>query len=104
MIHQRIETAAIALKGKVQSGLGRLTDDPKLRLEGTLTEAKGKALDAYGQVINGLGDLVDKAPEQYQARARQGLDVVRRKPLLTTGVIAGLALLLGGLVGRRLSR
>ena len=100
MTDQRIEGAATELEGKVQSGLGRLTGDSKLQLEGKFNEVKGQALDAYGRVIDGLDGLVEKAPVQYQDKARQGLDFARRKPLLTTGIVAGLAVLLSG-IGRR---
>jgi uncharacterized protein YjbJ (UPF0337 family) len=101
MTDQRIEGAADTATGKVQSGLGRMTGDSKLQLDGRLNEVKGKARDAYGRVIDGLDGLVDKAPTQYQDKARQGLDFARRKPLLTTGIVAGLAVLLGGLGRRR---
>jgi len=100
MTDQRIDGAATELEGKAQSGLGRLTGDSKLQLDGKINEVKGKALDAYGRVIDGLDGLVEKAPAQYHESARKGLDFARRKPLLTTGIIAGLAILLGG-VGRR---
>ncbi|MDI1326661.1 MAG: CsbD family protein [Brevundimonas sp.] len=100
MTDQRIDGAATELEGKAQSALGRLTGDSKLQLDGKLNEVKGKALDAYGRVIDGLDGLVEKAPVQYQDKARQGLDFARRKPLLTTGIVAGLAILLGG-IGRR---
>lgn len=101
MTDQRIEGAAIELEGKARNGLGRLTGDAKLQVEGKLNEAKGQALNAYGRVIDGLDDLVEKAPAQYQGKARQGLDFARRKPLLTTGIVAGLAVLLTGLGRRR---
>lgn len=101
MTDQRIEGAATELEGKARNGLGRLTGDSKLQLDGKLNEVKGKALDAYGRVIDGLDGLVEKAPTQYQDRARQGLDFARRKPLLTTGIVAGLAVLLSGLGRRR---
>lgn len=100
MTDQRIDGAATELEGKAQSGLGRLTGDSKLQLDGKINEVKGKALDAYGRVIDGLDGLVEKAPVQYQDKARQGLDFARRKPLVTTGIVAGLAILLGG-IGRR---
>ena len=101
MTDQRIEGAATQAEGQVQNGLGRLTGDSKMQFDGRLKEVKGKALDAYGRVIDGLDGLVEKAPAQYQGRARQGLDFARRKPLLTTGIVAGLAVLLGGLGRRR---
>jgi uncharacterized protein YjbJ (UPF0337 family) len=101
MTDQRIDGAATELEGQVQNGLGRLTGDAKLQLDGRLNEVKGRALDAYGRVIDGLDGLVEKAPVQYQDKARQGLDFARRKPLLTTGIVAGLAVLLSGLGRRR---
>ena len=100
MTDQRIEGAADTLTGEAQSGLGRMTGDSKLQFEGRFNEYKGKARDAYGRVIDGLDGLVEKAPAQYHESARKGLDFARRKPLLTTGIVAGLAILLGG-VGRR---
>ena len=101
MSEQRIEGAATGVNGKTQSGLGRLTGDAKLQLDGRLNEVKGKALDAYGRVIDGLDGLVEKAPADLREPARTGLDFARRKPLLTTGIVAGLALLLSGLGRRR---
>ena len=101
MTDQRIEGLATEIEGKAQSGFGRLTGDAKLQFDGKFNEVKGKALDAYGRVIDGLDGLVEKAPAQYQDRARQGLDFARRKPLLTTGIVAGALLVLGSLGGRR---
>jgi uncharacterized protein YjbJ (UPF0337 family) len=101
MTDQRIEGVATQAEGQVQNGLGRLTGDRKLQFEGKVNEVKGKALDAYGRVIDGLDGLVEKAPTSVQGHARTGLDFARRKPLLTTGIVAGLAVLLGGLGGRR---
>ena len=101
MTDQRIDGAADTLTGQTQTGLGRLTGDAKLQFDGKFNEVKGKALDAYGRVIDGLDGMVAKAPVQYQDKARQGLDFARRKPLLTTGIVAGLAVLLSGLGRRR---
>jgi uncharacterized protein YjbJ (UPF0337 family) len=100
MTDQRIEGLATDIEGKTQAGLGDLTGDSRLQVEGRLNQVKGQALDAYGRVIDGLDGLVAKAPVQYQDKARQGLDFARRKPLLTTGIVAGLAVLLSG-IGRR---
>lgn len=101
MTDQRIEGAAVELEGKVQNGLGRLTGDSKLQVEGKLNEVKGKAKDAYGRVIDGLDGIVAKAPADLQEPARKGLDFARRKPLLTTGILAGAAVLLSSLGRRR---
>jgi len=101
MTDQRIEGAADRVVGKTQNGFGRLTGDGKLQLDGKMNEYKGKARDAYGRVIAGLDGIVARAPTRYQDTARKGLDFARRKPLLTTGIVAGLAVVLGGLGRRR---
>lgn len=101
MTDQRIDGAADTLTGKAQSGLGRLTGDSRLQLEGKFNEVKGQARDAYGRVIDGLDGLVEKAPADLREPVRTGLDFARRKPLLTTGIVAGLAVLLSGLGRRR---
>jgi uncharacterized protein YjbJ (UPF0337 family) len=101
MTEQRIEGAATGLKGKAQEVIGKLTGDSKLELEGKLNEVKGKALDAYGRVIDGLDGIADKAPEDIKAPAKRGLEFARNKPLLTTGILAGAAILLSSLGRRR---
>jgi len=101
MTNPRIAAAAETLTGKAQSALGRLTGDSRLQLDGRLNEVKGKAHDAYGRVIDGLDGLVEKAPADLREPARTGLDFARRKPLLTTGIVAGLALLLSSMGRRR---
>ena len=101
MTDQRIEGAATTLTGKAQEALGKLTGDSKLQIDGKLNEVKGKALNAYGRVIDGLDGMVDKAPADLQEPARKGLDFARHKPLLTTGIIAGAAILLGSLGRKR---
>lgn len=100
MTDQRIQGQAEVLGGRVQDGLGGLTGNDRLQAEGKMNELKGKARDAYGRVIDGLDGLVEKAPVQYQDTARKGLDFARAKPLLTTGLVAGLALILSR-AGRR---
>ena len=101
MTEPNINGTADTLTGKAQSAIGRLTGDSRLRLDGRLNEVKGKAHDAYGRLIDELDGLVEKAPADLRQPARQSLDFARRKPLLTTGIVAGLALLLSGLGRRR---
>ena len=100
MTDQRIEGTANSVAGSVKEGLGNLTGDTKLQVEGKLQDAKGKALDAYGRVIDGLDGLADKAPADLRDPAKRGLEFARNKPLLTTGIVAGLAVLLSG-IGRK---
>lgn len=100
MTDQRIQGKAEVLGGRIQDGVGGLTGNDRLQAEGKLNEIKGKARDAYGRVIDSLDGLVEKAPAQYQETARKGLDFARAKPLLTTGIVAGLAFILSR-AGRR---
>ncbi|QTN19008.1 CsbD family protein [Brevundimonas sp. AJA228-03] len=100
MTEQRIEGAANGISGKIKSGIGNLTGDTRLQVEGRFEEVKGKALDAYGRAIDKLETLSERAPADLRDPINTGLDFARRKPLLTTGIIAGLAFLLAG-SGRR---
>lgn len=100
MTDQRIEGAANGISGKIKNGIGNLTGDTKLQVEGKFEEVKGKALDAYGRAIDKLETLSERAPADLREPVRTGLDFARRKPLLTTGIIAGLAFILAG-SGRR---
>lgn len=100
MTDERIEGAATGANGTLKRGLGDLTGDAKLQLEGRFDQVKGKALDAYGRAIDKLETLTERAPADLQGPVRTGLDFARRKPLLTTGIIAGLAFIMAG-SGRR---
>jgi uncharacterized protein YjbJ (UPF0337 family) len=100
MTDERIEGAVTGVNGKLKSGLGNLTGDTKLQLEGKFDEVKGKALDYYGRAIDQLETLSDRAPEDLRGPVKTGLDFARRKPLLTTGILAGIAFLMAG-SGRR---
>ena len=100
MTDPRIEGAATGMSGRLRNGVGRLTGDTKLQLEGRFDEVKGKALDAYGRAIDKLETLSDRAPADLREPVRTGLDFARRKPLVTTGIIAVLAFILAG-SGRR---
>lgn len=101
MTDQRIHGEADQVAGKTKTGLGKLTGDAKLQFDGRFDEYKGKARDAYGRVVDGLDGLVARAPAEYRDYGRRGIDFARRKPLLTTGIVAGLAIVLGGLGRRR---
>ena len=54
MTDQRIEGVATGIEGKTRNGLGRLTGDSKLQVEGKFKEYEGKARGAFGRVIDGL--------------------------------------------------
>lgn len=101
MTDQRIEGAFDQAEGKIKSGLGNLTGDTKLKVEGAAKEAGGRAKAAYGRVIDGLDGLADKAHPDLRDPAKKGLEFARNKPLLTTGILAGAAILLSGLGRKR---
>lgn len=101
MTNPRIDGAVDQVQGKLQQGLGNLTGDTKLKVEGVANEATGRAKAAYGRVIDGLDGLADKAPADLREPAKKGLEFARNKPLLTTGIIAGAAVLLGALGRKR---
>ncbi len=86
--------------GKATSGLGDITGDAKLQLEGAAKEIGGHAKQAYGRVIDGLDGLADKAPPEIRDPAKRGLEFARDKPLLTTGLAVGAAFLLSRLLRR----
>jgi uncharacterized protein YjbJ (UPF0337 family) len=100
MTDERIEGAATGVNGSLKRGLGDVTGDARQQLEGRFDQVKGKALDAYGRAIDKLDTLAERAPADLREPVRTGLDFARRKPLLTTGILAGLAFILAG-SGRR---
>ena len=100
MTDERIEGAVTGASGKIKNGLGNLTGDTRLQVEGKFEEVKGKALDYYGRAIDKLDTLSDRAPDDLRGPVKSSLDFARRKPLVTTGIIAGIAFLMAG-SGRR---
>ncbi len=94
MTDNRIEGEATKFTGQAQDRFGRLLGDDKLRVEGAYNQAKGKAGELYGRAMDELDRLVERAPVGLQDRARSTIEVARRKPLLTTAIVAGLGLLL----------
>ena len=101
MTDQRVDGFATKMTGKAKDGLGRLTGDDTLRAEGQFDQVKGRASELYGQAMDQLDRLVDRAPVGVQDRARSTLAVARRKPLLTTAIVAGLGIILARSGSRR---
>ncbi|WP_421730228.1 CsbD family protein [Brevundimonas sp.] len=90
----RQATGGTAWLGRIQDALGDLLGDNRPKVEGALKDAKGSALEVYGQAMDQLDKLADKAPAAYQDRAHSVVRVARRKPLLTTALVAGLGYIL----------
>ena len=94
MTDQRIEGAATEFGGKAKNGLGEMLGDSKLQIDGRLDQAKGAALNVYGQAMDAAEGLVQYVPEGFQDRARSTIAAARKRPLVTTAIVAGLGLLL----------
>lgn len=47
--------------GNIKQGVGKATDNPKLRSEGKLQERKGEAQQTLGKVKDAIKKTVDKA-------------------------------------------
>ncbi len=102
MTDEQINGAASQVQGKAQKAFGKLVGDQKLEVEGAYNDAKGKSLEQFGKAMDAVDRLVEKAPENYRPKAREVAAAAREKPLLTTLSVAGVGLLLAGLVSRGL--
>lgn len=47
--------------GNIKQGVGKATDNPKLRTEGKIQEKKGEAQQALGKVKDAVKKTIDKA-------------------------------------------
>ena len=94
MTEERIEGQGTQLGGRLQQGLGKLTGDSKLQLDGSLNRAKGALLDGFGRAVDALDAQVDRAPESVRPQARKALSVAREKPLATMFGLAAVTFLL----------
>ena len=94
MTEERIEGGGTQLAGRLQQGLGRLTGDSKLQLDGGLNRAKGALLDGFGRAVDALEAQVDRAPESVRPQARKAISVAREKPMATMLGLAAVTFLL----------
>ncbi|OGN50710.1 MAG: general stress protein CsbD [Caulobacterales bacterium RIFOXYB1_FULL_67_16] len=101
MTDERIEGGAYQASGKTKKGFGKLVGDQKLQVEGALEDAKGRSLETFGKAMDAVDRLVEKAPVDYRDRARQVAGEARKRPLVTTLSVAGVGLLLAGMLTRR---
>lgn len=100
MTDERIDGAAYQATGKAQKGFGKLVGDQKLQVEGALNDAKGRSLDQFGKAMDAVDRLVEKAPADYRDKARAVAGEARKRPLVTTLSVAGVGLLLMGMLTR----
>ena len=85
---------ATAWLSRILDAFGALLGDNRPKVAGALKDAKGSALEVYGQAMDQLDKLADRAPAAYQDKAHSIVRVARRKPLLTTALVAGLGYIL----------
>lgn len=95
MVRDQFEGAANEGAGRVESAFGELTGDGRAQLKGKITQAKGAAQKAYGEVRDRAEDALARTRDGGKDVYDATVDHLRENPLL--GVAAGVAfgLLLG---------
>jgi len=88
--------SAKSLGGKVQQGVGRITDDVKTQAEGVVNQAAGAAQELYGQAKEGAQDAA-KAVQQGAAEVEDYIRHAIEKRPYTTAIVA---LCVGLVLGR----
>jgi uncharacterized protein YjbJ (UPF0337 family) len=88
-------------RGAAERVAGEALGDVGLELRGRVDEIKGKAVEGYGWAVDQAERLSQDLPEEFRDVADRGVDFARRKPLVTTGIIAGVVALLLGAASRR---
>jgi uncharacterized protein YjbJ (UPF0337 family) len=94
MTEERIEGNSTRLAGRLQEGLGALTGDGKLQVDGVIKQARGAAVDGYGRAVDALESNVGRLPANIQPQAKQVVSFARDKPLATVGILAAVGFLL----------
>jgi uncharacterized protein YjbJ (UPF0337 family) len=95
MMKDQFQGAVTEGAGRVESAFGDLTGDGQTQLKGKITQARGAAQKAYGQVRDQADDVFALAREGGKDAYDATIERLRENPLL--GVAAGLAV--GVLVG-----
>lgn len=98
----RIEGEARRLGGRIEESYGRLADDPEARIGGLGQQTAGAAQQIYGQAMDSLNDLADRASslvEDVYGQARESAERTSRiiNTQIETNPVA--ATLVAGLVG-----
>jgi hypothetical protein len=95
MTDQRIPSLGDDLAGQTNgSGFSGALGERRRQAGEALTQAKDGYLGVYGQAMDKLEGLIPHAPEGVQETARTTIAAARKRPLLTTAIVAGLGLLL----------
>ncbi len=88
MDENRIEGTARNISGKVQEGVGHVTGDPKMKVEGVMNQAAGAAQDLYGQTA----DVARQTATTLDSWLR---NTIETQPYTTAIVALGIGWLLG---------
>ncbi len=78
MNKDHIEGAARQAKGAVKDAAGKLTDNPKLRAEGNIDKAAGKAQSTYADAKDKVRDAANEA----ERKAKENHDILLKKFLI----------------------
>jgi uncharacterized protein YjbJ (UPF0337 family) len=65
---QEIKGIGQQIKGKVQEGAGRLTNDPDLEAEGNLNQAGGRVREKLGETGRNVADALDPDADRDRDR------------------------------------
>ena len=90
MDENRIEGTVRNVGGKVQEGIGRVTEDSKAQAEGIANQAVGAAQDFYGQAKDAATDSITSLDGWLR-------NTIETQPYTTAVVALGIGWLLGRL-------
>ena len=88
MDENRAEGTVRKVAGKVQEGLGRMTGEATMQVEGMTNEIAGSAQDLYGQVQDSASELVRSAGDAVGK-------FIKEQPYTATLIALGIGWLLG---------
>ena len=94
MTDQRIHSLGEDLARETGNGFGGALEERRRQAGEALTQAKGSYLGVYGQAMDKLESLAPHLPAGVQEHARSTIATARKRPFLTTAIVAGLGLLL----------
>ncbi|MGB6534945.1 MAG: CsbD family protein [Xanthobacteraceae bacterium] len=90
MDENRTEGTIRNLGGKVQEGLGRVTDDKGTQAKGQVNQALGAAQDLYGQAADAARDTAGSLTQWLRR-------TIETQPYVTAAAALGIGWLLGRL-------
>lgn len=98
MNEDRIEGAASALAGRLETNLGEFTGDRKLQSDGLVDQARGTTQNTFGGAQGALRSALDQAPPAVRAGADQAIAAAKKNPLLATLAVGAVGLILAKLL------